>query len=128
MMKGKWTCALGAAVAAVSAQAVDLEDHLWFFADFDRPAQIAGGEFPMEPAAAGYREGRFGRGYYFHSPTRNDLPPMKAFFADRERFQLSEGATLTPSGDVAKFSGGTFYVKPRHFALRNAIQEFIHVH
>ena len=108
------------AAAGIVAEGRDLEKELWFFADFDRPAQIAGGEFPMEPAAAGYCEGRFGRGYYFHSPTRNDLPPMKAFFADRERFQLSEGATLAPSGDGAKFSGGTLYVKPRHFALRNA--------
>ena len=108
------------AAAAIAGGTDNLEKDLWFFADFDSPTQIAGGEFPMEPSAAGYREGRFGRGYYFHSPTRNDLPPMKAFFAEKDRFQLSPGATLTPSGDGAKFSGGTLYVKPRHFALRNA--------
>ena len=79
MMKGKWTCALGAAVAAVAVQAADLEKDLWFIADFDAPAELDGGALLTNmpqgdgKVSPGYAEGRYGRGYAFLRPT-NGIP------------------------------------------------------
>ena len=74
-MKRLVVCA--ALVLGVSAGgARDLRDSLWFFADFDSPARLNGHAFLQELDAGGFVEGRYGKGYYFHRPAANLLPPM----------------------------------------------------
>ena len=103
-------------LVALTAGARDLESLCWFYAGFDSPIRIAGGEFPTQPAAAGYREGRYGQGYYFHSPSANALPPMAEFLTDAANFTVSGGAKLT-TGSPLRFSGGTLTVASRHVTL-----------
>ena len=99
-----------AAVIACSQR--DLSDDLWFFADFDGPAVIDGFALPHELPREGFRDGRFGSGYSFHRSVRNVLPPTGEFLRASTNFSAAAGASLRAKGDVLKFSGGKFSVRP----------------
>ena len=86
-------------------------DDIWFLADFDGPTVIGGFAFPQVPSAEGFRDGRFGRGYYFHRASRNILPPMADFMSTTTNFSVSSGATLRTDGNALAFSGGRFSLR-----------------
>ena len=74
-----WSCVLGAVAVGFVAQAADLENDLWFIADFDAPPELDGcalqanmpqGDGVVSP---GYTAGRYGKGYAFLRPT-NGIP------------------------------------------------------
>lgn len=109
------TTVLTAAIPLISL-ARNLEDYCWFYAGFDTPVRIAGGEFPQSLSPAGFYPGKYGQGYYFHSDTENKLPPMAEFLADASNFSASSGTLVT--GETLSFSGGTFTVLPRRMSLR----------
>ena len=92
--------ALLSLMTASVAGARDLESSCWFYAGFDSPIRIAGGEFPTQPAAAGYREGRYGQGYYFHSPAENALPPM----AEVSDIPTQAGGILLDGKDITELA------------------------
>ena len=89
-----------------------LSDHLWFFADFDSPALAGDGLFSAEFDPSGYRDGKFGRGYYFRRGAKNDLLPMASFLADRANFTNAVNLVCAP-GRLTLTAAGSFSVVPQ---------------
>lgn len=111
-MKRLVVCA--ALVLGVSAGgARDLRDSLWFFADFDSPARLNGHAFLQELDAGGFVEGRYGKGYYFHRPAANLLPPMEEFLSGTTNFTVKGKGKLSYGKGVLSLSqAGGFRVRP----------------
>lgn len=82
--------------------------NIWFFADFDRPAMLAGNAFECRLTATGDEAGRYGRGYRFHHAVSNLLR------ADQKLDGLPGG---TVTGRVV-FVGGTFTLTNRTAGIR----------
>ena len=94
---GNRSFAVGAAVFALIASALtagggDLVDDLWFFADYDTPARIDGRYLDLAADPVCLRDGRYGRGYYFHRGVHNRLPPMAEFLGSPTNYTVSGGA------------------------------------
>lgn len=89
--------------------AADLRDSLWFFADFDRSTQMAGSTFGQKLSGDGYCEGRFGKGYHFHRPAINVLPPMKEFLTDKWMHRTPDSIEFEPVDVKMKRSCGAVY-------------------
>lgn len=112
-MKGI-VCLVAAAAGCVAAcWARDVRRDLWFFADFDSPAQLNGHAFLRDLNPDGFVEGRFGKGYYFHRQARNLLPPMAEFLTTATNFTVKGNGTLKAAGGVLRLSeAGGFRVRP----------------
>lgn len=91
----------------------DIRKELWFFSDFDSPAQLNGHAYLQKLDEGGFVEGRYGRGYYFHRQARNILPPMKDFLAAKTNFTVKGAGSLSCADGTLKLSAaGGFRVRP----------------
>ena len=93
----------------LAAIAGDLREDLWFLADFDRPTQLAGSTFGQSLEADGYCEGKFGKGYHFHRPAVNVLPPMREFLSEKWMTRTATGFAAKPVAVKMRRSNGAQY-------------------
>lgn len=101
------------ALCANAGWARDIRESLWFFADFDSPAQLNGHAFLQDLDGGGFVDGRYGRGYYFHRPATNLLPPMDRFLSDATNFTVKGAGRLSFAKGVLSLSrAGGFRVRP----------------